>query len=119
MLPITFRTRCEVRPQGWRKSVRIDQCNSIRDFRLLARRRLPGPIFHYIDGAADDEVTYRAASIYTGCDRGTEIICVATEAILVIKDISSREISPEQHTASGPPISVQRFRLKPWLASRR
>jgi transposase InsO family protein len=25
----------------------------------MARRRLPGPIFHYIDGAADDEVTYR------------------------------------------------------------
>jgi hypothetical protein len=39
--------------------VRIDQCNSIRDFRLMARRRLPGPIFHYIDGAAGDEVTYR------------------------------------------------------------
>src|ERR1700720_902305 len=39
--------------------VRIDQCNSIKDFRLMARRRLPGPIFHYIDGAADDEVTYR------------------------------------------------------------
>src|SRR6478736_1083919 len=31
--------------------VRIDQCNNIRDFRLIARRRLPGPIFHYIDGA--------------------------------------------------------------------
>ena len=27
--------------------------------RQLAKRRLPGPIFHYIDGAADDEVTYR------------------------------------------------------------
>jgi len=26
---------------------------------LLAKQRLPGPIFHYIDGAADDEVTYR------------------------------------------------------------
>lgn len=25
----------------------------------MARRRLLGPIFHYIDGAADDEVTYR------------------------------------------------------------
>ena len=28
--------------------------------RELARRRLPGPIFNYIDGAADDEVTLRA-----------------------------------------------------------
>ena len=25
----------------------------------MAKKRLPGPIFHYIDGAADDEVTYR------------------------------------------------------------
>ena len=30
------------------------------DFRRLASKRLPGPIFHYIDGAADDEATYRA-----------------------------------------------------------
>ncbi|MEP4189846.1 MAG: alpha-hydroxy acid oxidase, partial [Sneathiella sp.] len=27
--------------------------------RELARRRLPGPIFNYIDGAADDEITHR------------------------------------------------------------
>src|SRR6201990_3588496 len=39
--------------------VRIDRCNNIGDFRSMARRRLPGPIFNYIDGAADDEVTYR------------------------------------------------------------
>jgi len=32
---------------------------NFHDFRNLARRRLPGPIFNYIDGAADDEVTYR------------------------------------------------------------
>jgi hypothetical protein len=28
--------------------------NYFHDFRELARRRLPGPIFNYIDGAADD-----------------------------------------------------------------
>src|SRR5271166_4526767 len=49
--------------------VRIDQCNNIRDFRSMARRRLPGPIFHYIDGAADDEVTYRRnTEAYERCD---------------------------------------------------
>lgn len=37
----------------------IVACHNVADFRALARRRLPGPIFHYIDGAADDEVTYR------------------------------------------------------------
>jgi hypothetical protein len=37
--------------------MRVDRCNNIGDFRSMARRRLPGPIFHYIDGAADDEVS--------------------------------------------------------------
>lgn len=31
--------------------------NSIHDYRELARRRLPWPVFDYIDGAADDELT--------------------------------------------------------------
>lgn len=37
----------------------LGSCHSFQDFRALAKRRLPGPIFHYIDGAADDEITYR------------------------------------------------------------
>jgi len=36
---------------------RLSDCHSISDFRALAKRRLPFPVFHYIDGAADDEVT--------------------------------------------------------------
>lgn len=39
--------------------MRLSQCHNFQDFRTLAKRRLPGPIFNYIDGAADDEVTYR------------------------------------------------------------
>ena len=39
--------------------MRLSDCHNFHDFRELARRRLPGPIFNYIDGAADDEVTYR------------------------------------------------------------
>ena len=37
----------------------IDNCHNVSDFRELAKRKLPRPIFHYIDGAADDEVTHR------------------------------------------------------------
>ncbi|MEM9784204.1 MAG: alpha-hydroxy acid oxidase [Pseudomonadota bacterium] len=37
----------------------IEACHNFHDFRALAKRRLPSPIFNYIDGAADDEVTYR------------------------------------------------------------
>ncbi|MGB5688659.1 MAG: alpha-hydroxy acid oxidase [Woeseiaceae bacterium] len=47
----------------------LDQCYNTEQFRRLARRRLPGPIFHYIDGAADDEVTYRRnTEAYEECD---------------------------------------------------
>lgn len=37
--------------------MRLSDCHNIQDFRRLARKRLPGPVFHYIDGAADDELT--------------------------------------------------------------
>ena len=40
----------------------LKQCHNVEDLRALACRRLPAPIFHYIDGAADDEVTYRRNS---------------------------------------------------------
>ena len=39
--------------------MRLRGYSNFHDFRKMARRRLPGPIFNYIDGAADDEVTYR------------------------------------------------------------
>ncbi len=47
----------------------VSDCHSFKDFRALAKRRLPAPIFHYIDGAADDEVTYRRnTEAYERCD---------------------------------------------------
>lgn len=33
--------------------MRLEQCHNFRDFRDLARRRLPAPIFNYIDGERD------------------------------------------------------------------
>jgi L-lactate dehydrogenase (cytochrome) len=49
--------------------MRLSDCHNFHDFRELARRRLPGPIFDYIDGAADDEVTYRRnTESYERCD---------------------------------------------------
>src|SRR3546814_20658983 len=39
--------------------MRLEDCHNFHDFRTLAKRRLPGPIFDYIDGGADDEVTLR------------------------------------------------------------
>ena len=38
----------------------LARCHDLADLRRAARRRLPGPVFGYIDGAADDEITLRA-----------------------------------------------------------
>ena len=49
--------------------MRLADCHNFHDFRALAKRRLPGPIFNYIDGAADDEVTYRRnTEAFERCD---------------------------------------------------
>jgi L-lactate dehydrogenase (cytochrome) len=37
--------------------VRLTDCHNVEDFRELAKARLPWPVFDYIDGAADDELT--------------------------------------------------------------
>ena len=39
--------------------MRLKNCHNFHDFRKLAKQKLPSPVFHYIDGAADDEITYR------------------------------------------------------------
>jgi L-lactate dehydrogenase (cytochrome) len=49
--------------------MRLGDCHNFHDFRRLAKRRLPGPIFNYIDGAADDEVTHRQnTASFERCD---------------------------------------------------
>ena len=47
----------------------ISDCRNFNDFRKLAKKKLPAPIFHYIDGGADDEVTLRRnTSAFDDCD---------------------------------------------------
>src|SRR5436305_4394862 len=49
--------------------MRLSDCHNFHDFRKLAQRRLPGPIFNYIDGAADDETTLRQnTASFERCD---------------------------------------------------
>ena len=59
----------------------LKHCHNCHDFRALARKRLPGPIFDYIDGAADDEITHgRNSASFDDCDlvpnvlRGVETV---------------------------------------------
>jgi len=37
--------------------MKLDDCHNFEDFRNLAKKKLPSPIFHYIDGGSDDEIT--------------------------------------------------------------
>lgn len=49
--------------------MRLSQCFNFHDFRQLASSKLPGPIFNYIDGGADDETTRRRnTAAFEECD---------------------------------------------------
>ena len=67
---------------------RLQDCHNTEDFRALARQRLPSPVFHYIDGAADDELTCRRnTQAFDDCDlvpnvlRGVETIDMSTTVL--------------------------------------
>jgi len=49
--------------------MRLNDCHNFQDFRLLAKKRLPSPIYNYIDGGADDELTMkRNTDAFANCD---------------------------------------------------
>eukprot|EP01035_Chromulina_nebulosa_P062908 gene62908-86050_t len=57
------------KPHRREQGMKASACRNVDDFRELARRRLPWPVFHYIDGAADDELTKtRNTAAFGTCD---------------------------------------------------
>ena len=47
----------------------LNDCYNVEDFRKLAKKNLPAPIFHYIDGGSDDETTLkRNTESFSKCD---------------------------------------------------
>ena len=47
----------------------LSNCFNFNDFRKLAKKNLPAPIFHYIDGGSDDELTLkRNTESFSKCD---------------------------------------------------
>ncbi len=49
--------------------MKLTDCHNFYDFRNLAKKKLPSPIFHYIDGGSDDEVTLnRNTEAFNTCD---------------------------------------------------
>jgi len=58
----------------------VSDCHNIEDFRRLAKARLPFPVFDYIDGAADDEVTKaRNTAAYDSCDLVPDVLAGVEE----------------------------------------
>ena len=60
--------------------MKINDCYNFEDFRKLAKKKLPSPIFHYIDGGADDEVTLnRNTNAFNDCDLVPNILASVGE----------------------------------------
>ncbi len=60
--------------------MRLNDCHNIDDFRRLAKQRLPWPVFDYIDGAADDELTRaRNTAAYADCDLVPDVLAGVEE----------------------------------------
>ena len=84
----------------------LDQCHNFQDFRTLAKRRLPSPIFNYIDGAADDELTYkRNTSAYEDIDLIPNVLS-GVENVDISTTIFGKKIDMPIYCA---PTAVQRL----------
>ena len=60
--------------------MRLTDCHNIDDFRTLAKKRLPFPVFDYIDGAADDELTKsRNTAAYDNVDLVPDVLAGVEE----------------------------------------
>ena len=60
--------------------MQLSDCHNIDDFRKLARQRLPWPVFDYIDGAADDELTKaRNTQAYSRADLVPDVLAGVAE----------------------------------------
>ena len=58
----------------------LNDCYNFDDFRKLAKKKLPAPIFHYIDGGSDDEVTLnRNTNAFNDCDLVPNILASVGE----------------------------------------
>lgn len=73
--------------------MRLSECHNVEDFRTLARQRLPGPVFHYIDGAADDEATKaRNTAAFEECDLVPKVLA-GVETIDMSTTVMGRKIA--------------------------
>ena len=86
--------------------MRLKNCHNFQDFRSLAKQRLPGPIFHYIDGAADDERTYRRnTEAYDDCDLIPNVL-TGVESVDMSVEVMGQKLAMPIYCA---PTALQRL----------
>lgn len=86
--------------------MKLNDCHNFQDFRKLAKRRLPGPIFDYIDGAADDEQTYRRnTEAYGDCDLIPNVL-VGVENVDMSVEVMGQKLKMPIYCA---PTALQRL----------
>ena len=86
--------------------MKLKDCHNFYDFRKLAEKKLPSPIFHYIDGAADDEITHRRNTLaYDDVDLVPSVL-VGVENIDLSTTIFGRKIELPLYCA---PTALQRL----------
>ncbi|BBK32871.1 L-lactate dehydrogenase (cytochrome) [Stella humosa] len=75
--------------------MRLKDCHNFHDFRRMAEKRLPGPIFNYIDGAADDEVTLRRnTASFDSCDLVPNVLRGVTEVDMSVTVMGQKLAMP-------------------------
>ncbi|WP_269520481.1 alpha-hydroxy acid oxidase [Alteromonas sp. BMJM2] len=73
----------------------LSNCHNYHDFRKLAQKRLPGPIFNYIDGGADDEATMRRNSeSFQSCDLIPNVLTGVKEIDLSVEVMGQKLALP-------------------------
>ena len=106
--------------------MRLRHCHNFHDFRELARRRLPNPIFNYIDGAADDEFTHRQnTASFERCDlvpnilRGVAAVDISATVMgqkLAMPVYCSPTALQRCHIRENEPLQPLRKNTALWLA---
>ena len=79
---------------------------NFEDFRRVAKKKLPAPIFHYIDGGSDDEVTLkRNTDSFSKCDLVPNILASVGEPDLTTEVLGSKIDMP----LFLSPVAMQRL----------
>jgi L-lactate dehydrogenase (cytochrome) len=75
--------------------MRLSDCHNIADFRCLAKQRLPWPVFDYIDGAGDDELTKaRNTSSFDDADLIPDVLAGVAEIDMSVTVMGRKSALP-------------------------